>query len=181
MEALRNEQIMPYLTKLHPSSITEMLTVDYVMYRIECIGYGDLKLFPDQVNQTRTHPDLEKTLHLLIDKGAEFEKQFKARFINRKALISRVPQTTLMEFIKTAHCIFQDNISWGKIVGYFAFCGSYCVECVDQGLVRVVRDVVEYAVKYLNANINPWVKMHGGWELFHEMMRREQFNQMLKL
>nr|AEX93481.1 bcl2-2 [Schmidtea mediterranea] len=161
---------------LPPIDIIDKIMIDFVMYRISIRGFPDLNIFPNKVGRTKYHSVTNEILNKLTDKADEFERQYYPRFENRKSLLEKIPERAFLDFIDTLHGIFEDNqINWGRIIGYFTFVGSYCTACIEHGMVRIVYNLVEYAIKYMNTNLSGWMSSNGGWRGLGMALSTESF------
>lgn len=64
---------------------------------------------------------------------------------------------------KVRNVIFEESISWEKIIALFAFTGSLVVECVQRGNSEFVVNIL-YSIKYfVESELVEWIEQHNGW------------------
>ncbi|CAG5127713.1 unnamed protein product, partial [Candidula unifasciata] len=72
----------------------------------------------------------------------------------------KVVTTTLCAMFKV---LFEDSITWGKIVSMLTVAGLFAEECASQGHADFVKDVVEAVVDFTSVHLLSWLMSQGGW------------------
>uniref|UniRef100_A0A8C6A7L3 Bcl-2 Bcl-2 homology region 1-3 domain-containing protein n=1 Tax=Marmota marmota marmota TaxID=9994 RepID=A0A8C6A7L3_MARMA len=65
--------------------------------------------------------------------------------------------------------LFQDAVSWGRIVAFFSFGGTLCVESIDKEMQALESQIPSWMATYLNDHLETWVQDNGGWDTFVEL------------
>ena len=59
--------------------------------------------------------------------------------------------------------MFQDTITWAKIVALFAFTGALVVECILQGNCKYVVNIVYSVKQFMENELIVWITKNNGW------------------
>ncbi|VDL94891.1 unnamed protein product [Schistocephalus solidus] len=166
------------LDKLPSEYVIESIIVDYVLYLIAKRGFDGLQLFMDKRGRTEQYTMLRYIMRTLVDRAAEFERNYLPRFENRQALLLSMPERAKLDFMSTLEDIWSDGLAnWGRFLAYITFVGAYCTSVLDAGMVYTIKLLVEAAVHDLNLRVGKWLLDNGGWRgcyLALEAMNRKE-------
>ena len=59
--------------------------------------------------------------------------------------------------------VFQDEITWSKIVALFAFGACVGDYCSKNNMEELVDDVADCLARFAIENLNPFIRDQGGW------------------
>ncbi|CAH8856317.1 unnamed protein product [Trichobilharzia szidati] len=161
------------LDALPTKEIISALIIDLVYYHMCLKGYQDINLFTKQRGKTSQSDQLlDQLIRCIVAKGKQFENKFKPRFENRHGLLLKTPEKAQLDYMETLDNIWSDKlINWGRFLSYVTFVASYCIGCLDIGMVYIIKLLVEYAIKDLDRKISHWIRtLGGGWRgLYHAL------------
>lgn len=67
-------------------------------------------------------------------------------------------------FNEIAQELFKDDVTWSKIVAFFAFGAKLGQYCRDHELEDMIEDVAANMAAFANQIITPFVRTEGGWK-----------------
>ncbi|XP_063281708.1 bcl-2-like protein 1 [Pelobates fuscus] len=108
----------------------------------------------------------EGVLQALLEATVEFELRYQRAFKDLTAQLHITPETAYQSFEQVVGELFRDNINWGRIVAFFSFGGSLCVECADKEMDELLPRVVQWMTTYLDNQLHTWIRANGGWDDF---------------
>ncbi|TMS09966.1 Apoptosis regulator Bcl-2 [Larimichthys crocea] len=83
--------------------------------------------------------------------------------------------TAQRRFAEVIDELFRDGVNWGRIIAFFEFGGTVCVECVaKEEMTPQVDNIAEWMTEYLNGPLNSWIQDNGGWDAFVELYDRQR-------
>lgn len=59
--------------------------------------------------------------------------------------------------------MFQDSISWAKIIALFAFTGALVVECILRGNCEFVVNIMYSVKQFMENELVAWITKNNGW------------------
>lgn len=59
--------------------------------------------------------------------------------------------------------IFQDSITWSKIIALFAFTGALVVECISLGNCKYVVNIMYSVKQFMENELIDWISNNNGW------------------
>jgi len=78
-------------------------------------------------------------------------------------------------FREVAGELFQDGITWAKIVALFAFGARLGQHCRESGsLYGLVGEVADSLAEYASLRLTPWLREQGGWATLCRVFPRER-------
>lgn len=134
-------------------------------------------IHPDGVNtgspiQTR-NPDAR--LHqVLREAGDEIERMYTRDFAEMSGQLHFTPSTAQRRFTAVIEELFRDGVNWGRIVAFFEFGGTMCVESVNREMTSQVDNIAHWMTEYLNGPLQTWIQENGGWDAFMELYGRQR-------
>lgn len=111
---------------------------------------------------TRSDPHL-RLYRVLREAGDEIERIYQREFeeMSRQMIFS--PNAAQRSFLTVAEELFRDEVNWGRIVAFFEFGGTMCVESVNREMASQVDSIAHWMTDYLNGPLENWIEENGGW------------------
>ena len=130
--------------------------------------------------EASTGPDTESIPHLhkrlpqsdphaaihrvLREAGDELERLYQPDFTEMSRQLYLTSTTAQRRFAEVIDELFRDGVNWGRIIAFFEFGGTVCVECVSkEDMTPQVDNIAEWMTEYLNGPLNSWIQDNGGW------------------
>lgn len=130
--------------------------------------------------EASTGPDSESNRHLcrrlpqsdpyaavhrvLREAGDELERLYQLDFTDMSRQLYLTSDTAQRRFAEVIDELFRDGVNWGRIIAFFEFGGTVCVECAaKEEMTSQVNNIVEWMTEYLNGPLNSWIQDNGGW------------------
>ncbi|KAL7835296.1 hypothetical protein SRHO_G00276430 [Serrasalmus rhombeus] len=117
----------------------------------------------DEAEMPRAGP---ARLHrLLREAGDELERAYQRDFAAMWDQLRVAPSTQLQRsFVAVAEELFGDGVNWGRVVAFFEFGGTLCVESVNREMASQVDHISSWMTDYLNGPLlQSWIRDNGGW------------------
>lgn len=115
-------------------------------------------------------PDPLAQLHrVLREAGDEIERLYRRDFAEMSGQLHFTPSTAQRRFTAVIEELFRDGINWGRIVAFFEFGGTMCVESVNREMTSQVDNIAHWMTEYLNGPLQMWIQENGGWDAFVEL------------
>lgn len=102
---------------------------------------------------------------LLREAGDELERAYKRDFAAMWDQLRVGPSAQLQRsFVSVAEELFGDGVNWGRVVAFFEFGGTLCVESVNREMASQVEHIARWMTDYLNGPLlQSWIQDNGGW------------------
>lgn len=110
--------------------------------------------------QPDTHARLNRVLR---EAGDEIERMYQRDFAAMGDRLHFTPGTAQRKFTAVAEELFSDGVNWGRIVAFFEFGGTMCVESVSRQMVPQVDLIAHWMTEYLDGPLHNWIEENGGW------------------
>lgn len=122
---------------------------------------------------TRSDPHL-RLYRVLREAGDEIERIYQREFeeMSRQMIFS--PNAAQRSFLTVAEELFRDEVNWGRIVAFFEFGGTMCVESVNREMASQVDSIAHWMTDYLNGPLENWIEENGGWDAFVELYGQQR-------
>ncbi|XP_052398839.1 apoptosis regulator Bcl-2 [Carassius gibelio] len=122
---------------------------------------------------TRSDP-YSRIYRALREAGDEIERMYQREFeeISHRFIFST--NTTQRRFLAVAEELFKDGVNWGRIIAFFEFGGTMCVESVNREMASQVDNIAHWMTDYLNGPLENWIEENGGWEAFVELYGQQR-------
>jgi len=65
--------------------------------------------------------------------------------------------------LNVARSLFQTDISWAKIVSFYAVAGGLATDCVRQNHLEFISHIVETFGEVVEEELAMWISENGGW------------------
>lgn len=120
-------------------------------------------------------PDPHAALHrVLREAGNEIERMYQRDFAEMSQQMHFTPNTAQRRFTSVIEELFRDGVNWGRIVAFFEFGGTMCVESMNREMSAQVDNIASWMTEYLNGPLQTWIQENGGWDAFVELYGRQQ-------
>ncbi|KAK5889072.1 hypothetical protein CesoFtcFv8_015106 [Champsocephalus esox] len=121
-------------------------------------------------------PDPAVEIHrVLREAGDELERLYQPDFTEMSRQLYLTSTTAQRRFSEVIDELFRDGVNWGRIIAFFEFGGTVCVECASkQEMTSQVDNIAEWMTEYLNGPLSSWIQDNGGWEAFVELYDRQR-------
>ncbi|XP_016139113.1 apoptosis regulator Bcl-2 [Sinocyclocheilus grahami] len=114
-------------------------------------------------------------LHTVLrEAGDELERLYQSDFAEMSKQLHLTSITAHQRFTAVIDELFRDGVNWGRIIAFFEFGGTVCVECVNKEMTVHVDNIAGWMTEYLNGPLHGWIQENGGWEAFVELYGRQR-------
>uniref|UniRef100_A0A8C2KJQ5 Apoptosis regulator Bcl-2 n=1 Tax=Cyprinus carpio TaxID=7962 RepID=A0A8C2KJQ5_CYPCA len=128
-----------------------------------------------QEDRGGTRHDPCSALHkVLREAGDELERLYQSDFAEMSKQLHLTSITAQQRFTAVIDELFRDGVNWGRIIAFFEFGGTVCVECVNKEMTAHVDNIAGWMTEYLNGPLHAWIQENGGWEAFVELYGRQR-------
>lgn len=62
-----------------------------------------------------------------------------------------------------AQSLFRTDISWAKIISFYAVAGGLAADCVRQNHIEFISLIIETFGEIVEEELAPWINDNGGW------------------
>ncbi|XP_066544555.1 apoptosis regulator Bcl-2a [Amia ocellicauda] len=126
---------------------------------------------PGRTRRADPHVDLHRVLR---EAGDEIERMYQRDFAEMSDQLHFTPSTAQRRFTAVVEELFRDGVNWGRIVAFFEFGGTMCVESVNREMASQVDYIANWMTEYLNGPLQNWITENGGWDAFVEIYGRQR-------
>lgn len=114
-----------------------------------------------RLSQSDPHAAIHRVLR---EAGDELERLYQPDFTEMSRQLYLTSTTAQRRFAEVIDELFRDGVNWGRIIAFFEFGGTVCVECASKDeMSSQVDNIAEWMTEYLNGPLNSWIKDNGGW------------------
>uniref|UniRef100_UPI00398F6B87 apoptosis regulator Bcl-2 n=1 Tax=Pristiophorus japonicus TaxID=55135 RepID=UPI00398F6B87 len=118
----------------------------------------------------RAAPASEKAHRVLREVGDSFERQYQQEFADIALQMRFEPDTARGRFEAVAEELFHDGVNWGRVVAFFVFGGTLCVESVKRrDMASLVDNIAAWMTAYLDNSLADWIRANGDWDAFVDL------------
>lgn len=127
-------------------------------------------------HSNRVGLDPHAAIHrVLREAGDELERLYQPDFAEMSRQLYLTSSTAQRRFTEVIDELFRDGVNWGRIIAFFEFGGTICVECVSKEMTAQVDHIAEWMTEYLDGPLlHNWIQENGGWEAFVELYDRQR-------
>ncbi|KAF7691796.1 apoptosis regulator Bcl-2a [Silurus meridionalis] len=111
---------------------------------------------------------------VLREAGDEIERTYQRDFAAMSDQLHFTPSTAQRRFTAVIEELFRDGVNWGRIVVFFEFGSTLCVESVNQEMASQVDNIASWMTDYLNGPLQNWIRDNGGWDAFVELYSHQR-------
>ncbi|KAM6920455.1 apoptosis regulator Bcl-2 isoform 1-T1 [Lycodopsis pacificus] len=123
----------------------------------------------------QSDPTVDAIHRVLREAGDELERLYQPDFTEMSRQLYLTSTTAQRRFAEVIDELFRDGVNWGRIIAFFEFGGTVCVECAaKEEMVSQVDNIAEWMTEYLNGPLNNWIQDNGGWDAFVELYDRQR-------
>ncbi|XP_017278044.3 apoptosis regulator Bcl-2, partial [Kryptolebias marmoratus] len=137
----------------------------------------DAESDPDPVlcGRISPHEPLAHIHRVLREAGDELERLYQPDFVEMSRQLGLASAAAKARFAEVMDELFRDGVNWGRIIAFFEFGGTVCVECASrEEMTPQVDHIAEWMTEYLNGPLNSWIEDNGGWDAFVELYDRHK-------
>lgn len=123
-------------------------------------------------SQSDPHAAIHRVLR---EAGDELERLYQPDFTEMSRQLYLTSSTAQRRFSEVIDELFRDGVNWGRIIAFFEFGGTVCVECASkEDMSSQVDNIADWMTEYLNGPLNSWIQENGGWEAFVDLYDRQR-------
>ncbi|XP_028831991.1 apoptosis regulator Bcl-2 [Denticeps clupeoides] len=111
---------------------------------------------------------------VLREAGDELERLYQPDFVEMSRQLQLTAVAAERRFTAVMDELFRDGVNWGRIIAFFEFGGTVCVECVNREMTAQVDNIAGWMTEYLDGPLQAWIQENGGWEAFVELYGQQQ-------
>lgn len=101
---------------------------------------------------------------VLREAGDELERLHQRDFEDMSRQLGLSSAAASARFSEVLDELFRDGVNWGRIIAFFEFGGTVCVECASREEMRAQVDrIADWMTEYLNGPLRSWMEDNGGW------------------
>ncbi|XP_077072266.1 apoptosis regulator Bcl-2 [Siphateles boraxobius] len=126
------------------------------------------------VSPSPRHDPFSALNKVLREAGDELERLYQSDFAEMSKQLHLTSITAHQRFTAVIDELFRDGVNWGRIIAFFEFGGTVCVECVNKEMTAQVDNIAGWMTEYLNGPLHGWIQENGGWEAFVELYSRQR-------
>uniref|UniRef100_A0A9J8BR82 BCL2 apoptosis regulator n=1 Tax=Cyprinus carpio carpio TaxID=630221 RepID=A0A9J8BR82_CYPCA len=138
MERLRRADATKHSTHTHTHTHTTVQLVKYIHHKLWKKGY----VWERQEDRGGTRHDPCSALHTVLrEAGDELERLYQSDFAEMSKQLHITSITAQQRFTAVIDELFRDGVNWGRIIAFFEFGGTVCVECVNKEMTAHVDNI----------------------------------------
>ncbi|XP_016430763.1 apoptosis regulator Bcl-2-like [Sinocyclocheilus rhinocerous] len=122
---------------------------------------------------TRSDP-YSRIYGALREAGDQIERMHQREFEEMSHQMIFSPNAAQRSFLAVAEELFKDGVNWGRIVAFFEFGGTMCVESFNREMASQVDNIAHWMTDYLNGPLENWIEENGGWDAFVELYGQQR-------
>ncbi|XP_016098665.1 apoptosis regulator Bcl-2-like [Sinocyclocheilus grahami] len=126
------------------------------------------------ISPSSRHDPCRALQRVLREAGDELERLYQSDFAEMSKQLHLTSITAHQRFTAVIDELFRDGVNWGRIIAFFEFGGTVCVECVSKEMTAHVDNIAGWMTEYLNGPLHGWIQENGGWEAFVELYSRQR-------
>ncbi|KAK2901382.1 hypothetical protein Q8A67_009497 [Cirrhinus molitorella] len=126
------------------------------------------------VSPSSRHDPCSALHKVLREAGDELERLYQSDFAEMSKQLHLTSITAHQRFTAVIDELFRDGVNWGRIIAFFEFGGTVCVECVNKEMTAQVDNIAGWMTEYLNGPLHGWIQENGGWEAFVDLYGRQR-------
>ncbi|XP_072431226.1 apoptosis regulator Bcl-2-like isoform X5 [Chiloscyllium punctatum] len=106
----------------------------------------------------------DKAHRVLREVGDSFERQYQQEFADIALQMRFEPESARGRFEAVAEELFRDGVNWGRVVAFFVFGGTLCVESAKRrDMASLVDNIATWMTAYLDSSLTDWIRANGDW------------------
>ncbi|XP_026057171.1 apoptosis regulator Bcl-2-like isoform X1 [Carassius auratus] len=111
---------------------------------------------------TRSDP-YSRIYRAIREAGDQIERMYQREFEEMSHQMTFSANAAQRSFLAVAEELFRDGVNWGRIVAFFEFGGTMCVESLNREMASQVDNIAHWMTDYLNGPLENWIEENGGW------------------
>ncbi|XP_048471107.1 apoptosis regulator Bcl-2-like isoform X3 [Rhincodon typus] len=106
----------------------------------------------------------DKAHRVLREVGDSFERQYQQEFADIALQMRFEPESARGRFEAVAEELFRDGVNWGRVVAFFVFGGTLCVESAKRrDMASLIDNIATWMTAYLDSSLTDWIRANGDW------------------
>lgn len=149
---------------LEPNSLEDItLTAQKV-----CEEYIEARLVRAGIKEYEYNSEVqtEEHLHVVKNMGQILEMKYPKLYtkISSHLKLSYENEIVVWDaFNKFGSHLFNDGITWARIIAFYAFTGGLAMDCMAQGKSELPARLVYWFGAFVMKKLAPWIQSQGGW------------------
>ncbi|XP_048409891.1 apoptosis regulator Bcl-2-like isoform X1 [Stegostoma tigrinum] len=112
----------------------------------------------------------DKAHRVLREVGDSFERQYQQEFADIALQMRFEPESARGRFEAVAEELFRDGVNWGRVVAFFVFGGTLCVESAKRrDMASLIDNIAAWMTAYLDSSLTDWIRANGDWDAFVDL------------
>ena len=98
--------------------------------------------------------------------GDKLNEKYHHQFVAMIKDLGLTSNTAYATFAKVARKLFENGITWGRIVALLLFGSEIAVSVIKKGAMGIrdfLRKISDIVVAFIVQEIQQWIKDQGGW------------------
>ncbi|VDP28010.1 unnamed protein product [Soboliphyme baturini] len=137
------------------ASESQVMACDYINFRLGREGY-----FWRECPELPCPNDIRLCMRSM---GEEFEKLYCRQFSSMTDALNISPAIAFPTFHEVCEELFNDGITWGRIVALYAFGGTLAVQFLRKGMEELTSCTADWVAQYTQQQLSQWIAENGGW------------------
>lgn len=118
----------------------------------------------DEVSSLNGHTRIFQEVPNILFEIADLFEDARVEVLVKKCERLRLNSGNLhAQFISTITTLLDNEITWGKIVVFFAFAVSFAIYLCTNEMSHLAARVCVWAAQVLQDRLQPWMDENGGW------------------
>uniref|UniRef100_A0A3Q2YME0 BCL2 apoptosis regulator n=1 Tax=Hippocampus comes TaxID=109280 RepID=A0A3Q2YME0_HIPCM len=148
---------------------------NYICHKLSKRGYAWGFGAGEEDDRSHGSDPLADIHRVLREAGDELERLYQPDFTEMSRQLYLSSTTAQRRFAEVIDELFRDGVNWGRIIAFFEFGGTVCVECATkEDMTSQVDNIAEWMTEYLNGPLGSWIQDNGGWDAFVELYDRQR-------
>ncbi|XP_030233280.1 apoptosis regulator BAX [Gadus morhua] len=134
----------------------------YVMHRIGDIDPA-MQVSSEDLGGARNEqqdPQIKAVVEQLLQIADDLNQNAELQ-----SLISQVQGNCVQDvFMKVAKSIFNDGITWGRVVALFHLAYKLIYKALTMNHMENIRIIISWVLQFIREQLHTWIAQQGGWE-----------------
>ncbi|CAL8364738.1 unnamed protein product [Gadus morhua 'NCC'] len=134
----------------------------YVMHRIGAVDPA-MQVSSEDLGGARNEqqdPQIKAVVEQLLQIADDLNQNAELQ-----SLISQVQGNCVQDvFMKVAKSIFNDGITWGRVVALFHLAYKLIYKALTMNHMENIRIIISWVLQFIREQLHTWIAQQGGWE-----------------
>ncbi|XP_056464112.1 apoptosis regulator BAX [Gadus chalcogrammus] len=134
----------------------------YVMHRIGAVDPA-MQVSSEDLGGARNEqqdPQIKAVVEQLLQIADNLNQNAELQ-----SLISQVQGNCVQDvFMKVAKSIFNDGITWGRVVALFHLAYKLIYKALTMNHMENIRIIISWVLQFIREQLHTWIAQQGGWE-----------------